>query len=240
MRLVLHTPQTGQPGWVHYLPLATTVLAGFFVAALLHRYSQKGGAHLAWWAAGVACYGLGTGLEGAITLFGNSLVLNKAWYIAGALLGAYPLAQGTVWLLLPDRARLLTRITLPLVAVVSLLVLLSPVHVEELEAHRPGGQVLAWSWVRLLTPVINLYAVCFLVGGAVVSAVRFARTRQGSDRAVGNTLIATGALLPAIGGSIAKAGAVEALYVAELAGLLLIRIGYGYCIRPAQAAATSS
>ena len=31
-----------------------------------------------------------------VTLFGNSPALNKAWYIAGALLGGYPLAQGSV------------------------------------------------------------------------------------------------------------------------------------------------
>ena len=84
-------------GWVHYLPIATTVIAVPFVVSLLRRYRERGsGAHLLWWAAGVACFGLGTGLESTVTLFGNSVALNKAWYVAGALLGAYPLAQGTV------------------------------------------------------------------------------------------------------------------------------------------------
>jgi len=219
--------------WVHYLPLATTCVAVPFLVALIRRRRARGeGAHLSWWALGVACYGLGTLLESIITLAGNSVALNKAWYIAGALLGAYPLAQGTVYLLL-ERAKAdrLTRITVPIVAVVAALVVLSPVDLDALEPHRPSGAVLAWTWVRALTPLLNLYAVFFLVGGAALSAVRYARTRTHLGRAVGNTLIALGAILPAIGGGMAKAGTVEALYVAELIGLLLIWAGYVCCTR---------
>jgi hypothetical protein len=39
-------------------------------------------------------------------------------------------------------------------------------------------------------------------------------------------LIAVGAILPGIGGSFARAGQVEVLYVTELIGLLLIWAGY--------------
>lgn len=218
--------------WVHYLPIATTLVALPFVVALVRRHRERGAAHLLWWAAGVSCYGLGTALESTITLAGNTPALNKAWYVAGAVLGAYPLAQGTVYLLLtPRKARILTWVSLPLVALVALLVLLSPVRIEALELHRPSGAILAWSWVRLMTPLINVYAVLFLVGGAALSTWRFSRTREGSARALGNALIALGALLPAIGGSLAKTGRVEALYVAELVGLLLIWAGYAACTR---------
>ena len=71
------------------------------------------------------------------------------------------------------------------------------------------------------------------MGGALVSALRYAKTRTHLGRAVGNALIATGAILPAIGGTMAKAGNVEALYVAELVGLLLIWAGYVCCTRAA-------
>ncbi len=239
---VLLAAAEGRPGLVHYLPIATTFIAVPFVVSLIGRYRERHeGAHLLWWAAGVACYGIGTGLESAVTLSGNTVALNKAWYIAGALLGAYPLAQGTVYLLLERRmATLLTQVTLPLVGLLALLVLLSPVRVEALEAHRPSGAILGWTWVRLLTPVINVYAACFLVGGALVSAWRFAKTREDSARALGNALIAVGAILPAIGGGLAKSGAVEALYVAELFGLLLIWAGYAYCVQPRQPGARGS
>ena len=87
------------PSLVHYLPIATTIIAAFFTASLVRRYRARGGgAHLLWWAVGGACYGLGTGLESAITLSGNTPMSNKLWYAAGAVLGAYPLAQGTAFL----------------------------------------------------------------------------------------------------------------------------------------------
>ncbi len=169
---VLLAAAEGRPGLVHYLPIATTFIAVPFVVSLIGRYRERHeGAHLLWWAAGVACYGLGTGLESAVTLSGNSVALNKAWYIAGALLGAYPLAQGTVYLLLERRtATLLTKVTLPLVGILALFVLLSPVRVEALESHRPSGAILGWTWVRLLTPVINVYAAGFLAPGVRVVA----------------------------------------------------------------------
>ena len=45
-------------------------------------------------------------------------------------------------------------------------------------------------------------------------------------------LIAAGALLPGIGGVMAKAGVIEGLYVGELLGLILIWAGYACCVRP--------
>ena len=157
-------------------------------------------------------------------------MLTKLWYVAGAVLGAYPLAQGSLYLLSSRRfANRATAVSLPFVAVTALLVLLSPVSAEALEPYRPSGAVLAWYWVRLLTPFINIYAAFFLVGGAVLSAWRFWRTANAGHRAAGNALIAFGALLPAIGGTLARAGQVEALYVAEFFGLAFIWAGERTC-----------
>lgn len=107
----------------------------------------------------------------------------------------------------------LSAITLPFIIIVAIFVILSPVNHEALETARPSGAVLGWQWVRLTTPFINLYAVVFLIGGAIYSAVKYAlsRTAGRGSRAAGNALIALGAILPGIGGSMAKAGIVEAL-----------------------------
>ena len=88
---------------VHYLPLLTTTLAILFAASLYRRWAQKRAPHLWWWAVGITTYGLGTAIESAITLGGNTVALTKAWYIAGALLGGYPLAQGSLYLSWPRR-----------------------------------------------------------------------------------------------------------------------------------------
>jgi hypothetical protein len=213
---------------VHYLPILTTVVSAAFLAVLIHAArTRRSGPHLVWWAVGVFFYGLGTGLEGTITLFGNTMELTRAWYIAGAILGGYPLAQGVAYLLLDRRvANALTLVTLPLVFALIGLILASPGNPLAIEPHRPSGAFLEWQWIRWLTPIINLYAFVLLVGGALLSALRYARLPDEKHRAWANSWIALGGLLPGLGGSMAKAGWVEALYVGEFVGLLLIWLGY--------------
>ncbi|MBI1826699.1 MAG: hypothetical protein HY287_01355 [Planctomycetes bacterium] len=227
------TIATADPSLVHYVPIATTALSAIFCGILLQRYMvRRSGAHLLWWAGGIACYGLGTALESAVTLFGNSPGLNKAWYIAGALLGGYPLAQGSVYLLLPRQtAKTLSMLTVPFIVFFSVMVIFSPIDLARLEPQRPGGAALMWQWIRWFTPIINLYAVVFLIGGAMLSSMRFFLHRETHHRALGNALIAIGAMLPGVGGTLAKAGRVEALYVGEFAGLILICLGYRSCVK---------
>jgi hypothetical protein len=219
---------------IAYLPILTTLVAAGFFTALVRRYFKKGsGIHLLWWAAGVFTYGAGTGLESLITVMGNSVALNKLWYVMGALLGAYPLAQGTVYLLLSRKtANRLTGITLPFVLILAALVLTSPVDLENFDPEAPSGRILAWRWLRWMTPVINLYAAGFLVGGAAWSSFRYFADKTMKRRAIGNALIAAGAILPGIGGVAAKSGGVELLYITELIGLILIWAGYQFCVLP--------
>ena len=215
---------------VHYLPILTTVLSALFATSLYRRWRARRSPHLWWWAFGITTYGLGTAIESTITLGGNSVLLTKVWYIAGAILGGYPLAQGSLYLSWPrPLANKLTIASLTLVAAATILVILSPVNLAALDPVRPSGAVLQWSWVRLLTPFINMYAVFFLIGGAIRSAWRHYRERGHKYRAAGNALIALGAILPGVGGSFAKAGMVEVLYVGECIGIMLIWIGDRVC-----------
>lgn len=223
---------------VHYIPILTTIFSAFFFASIFGRYRRKRSSHLLWWSAGVFTYGLGTALESVITLFGNSPVLNKSWYIAGAILGGYPLAQGSVYLHFRAKtANLLTAVTMPVLIFAAVAVILSPTDPSQLDVFRPGGAAIAWQWVRLLTPFINIYAAIFLIGSAAYSALRFRRIDGGARAAAGNTLIAVGALLPGIGGSFAKFGLVEALYIGEFVGIIMIYSGYRLCTRPAESTA---
>ena len=217
---------------VHYLPILTTVFSAYFLAHIFGRYLRKGGNHLLWWSIGVFTYGVGTFFESVITLWGNSPVLNKSWYVAGAILGGYPLAQGSVYLHLKNRkANILSAITVPFIIFASVCVFLSPVNLSLLESFRPSGASLEWQWVRLLTPFINTYSAIFLIGSAGLSAYKFFKTPLGRNRAIGNILITVGAILPGVGGGMAKAGMVEALYIGEFVGIILIYLGYRFCLR---------
>jgi hypothetical protein len=215
---------------VLYLPVVTTVVSLAFCGALLRRYALRGRRpHLLVWAIGVLVYGVGTFTEAFTSLFGWHEAIFRAWYISGALLGGAPLAQGTVYLLLRRKtADVLTACLVTVVLVASACVLASPVDASLAEAHRLSGKVLAWSWVRAFSPFVNTYALVFLVGGAVLSAVRYSRQRETHHRFVGNVFIAVGALLPGIGGAATRFGYVEVLYVTELIGLCLIYVGYRF------------
>jgi hypothetical protein len=175
----------------------------------------------------MATYGLGTFTEAFTTVVGWNPGVFRLWYISGAFLGGYPLAQGSIYLLMnrkfADRS---AWVMVSLIAAASVCVLLTPLDVSLAEAHRLSGRVIEWQWVRWISPFINLYSVIFLVGGAIVSALRFRRASRLRHRYIGNILIAFGAVLPGVGGSMTRAGIVEALYITELVGLLLIYWGY--------------
>ena len=224
---------------VHFIPIVTTIVAWVFAYVIMQRYRQRrSGPHLAWWAGGVAIYGLGTFTEAAVTVFGWHEALFRAWYISGALLGGAPLAQGTVYLLLRRRtANVLAAALVIVVLVAATFVLLTPIDVSLVEPHRLSGRVMEWNWVRFFSPFINTYAFIFLVGGAVLSAVRYRRDPAMHHRYVGNVLIAVGALLPGIGGTATRLGHVEVLYVTEFFGLLLIWAGYRWNTRMSTASA---
>jgi hypothetical protein len=215
-------------GLVHYLPIVTTAVAVVFASILWRHWRRKPEArYLMWWTIGVALYGVGTLTEALTTLFGWSEPVFRAWYVSGALLGGAPLAQGTVYLLLPRRiADRLAVALITYIAIASAFVASTPVLTDAVEQHRLSGAVMEWQWVRLFSPLVNLYAVVFLIGGAIWSAWRYWRQGGAPSRVSGNVLIAIGAILPGIGGSYARAGYVEVLYVTELIGLLLIWAGY--------------
>lgn len=223
---------------VHYIPIVTTVLAAPFAFAILRRFRQHPDRlHLLWWGLGIALYGVGTLTEAVTTVAGWREPVFRAWYISGALLGGAPLAQGTVYLLLSRRtAHRLTALLLTTVTVASVAVLLSPIDYAAVEAHRLTGRVFEWTWVRRFSPFINLYAVVFLIGGAILSAKRYSTQPAMRHRMWANVWIAVGAILPGIGGTATRFGHTEVLYVTELIGLLFMWLGYQMSVAPSRAA----
>ncbi len=215
-------------GFVYYIPIFTTLFCAYFFIEIAKHWAQKKNAwYLLWWTVGVFCYGLGTLVESAVTLFGWNVILFKSWYVFGAFLGGVPLAQGTVHLLLGKKFAKYSSIVLISVLIISaFLVSASPINHNLVVDHHLSGDVLGWSWIRLITPFINIYAFIFLVGGAIYSAYKYFKQEGTKARFIGNVLIAIGGILPGIGGSFSKFGQTEVLYVTEFLGILLIYFGY--------------
>jgi hypothetical protein len=225
-------PTSALHSLVLHLPLVSTLVAFSFAFVLFQRRREKGGGpHLLWWAVGMITYGLGTLTESLTTLFGWHPLVFRIWYVVGAFLGGYPLAQGSIYLLMNRRfADWSARIVTTVIVIASVLVFLTPLDASLAEPHRLSGAPIVWKQIRRISPFLNLYAVGFLVGGAILSAIRFRKAPELRARFYGNVMIAIGAILPAIGGTFTRFGWVEVLYVTELMGLLLIFVGYKACL----------
>jgi hypothetical protein len=212
---------------VNYIPVLTSVFSVFFLGRILPHYLSKRSPYLLWWTLGVLTFGMGTLTESINAIAGWSEWNTRIWYIVGALLGGYPLAQGTIYLLMKKRfADVSAAACSTVIVIAATCVLLSPIQVPEGFDHRLTGRVFEWQWVRGFSPLLNLYAVVFLFGGAVYSAVKYFGVDKGRRRFLGNIFIAIGAFLPAIGGSFTRFGHVEVLYITELIGLIFIYFGY--------------
>jgi hypothetical protein len=80
--------------------------------------------------------------------------------------------------------------------------------------------------VRFFSPIMNVWGTVLLVGGAIYSAYLFRKKQIMRNRVVGNWLIAAGGLLPALGGALIRLGDPSFKYFGEMAGVLLIFMGF--------------
>ena len=219
---------------MHYIPFLSTLVTLAFAAAVFRRYLLKHGPYLLFWSIGLLWFGIGTLSEVILGLAFSGLVL-KLWYLSGAMLTAAWLGQGTIHLLVRKRgvAWTLTGVLTAVSLLAAALVLIAPltpaaasynvtvaISSQYKDILTRGGLAIA------LTILLNIYGTLTLVGGAIYSAVIFWRKRVLLNRMIGNVLIAAGALAPAMAGSFVKMGLVDALYLSELIGVVLMYIGF--------------
>lgn len=220
---------------MHYIPILSTLVTFSFTASVLARYRHKKGTHLLLWGIGLIFYGLGTLTEVILAFTFSSLAL-KVWYLSGAMLTAAWLGQGTIFLLVRKQgvAQALT-VGLVVISLAALgLVATAPVSAgaaDTFNIHQPiSGQyrdILTRSGAMIiLTILLNIYGTIALVGGALYSAFLFWRKRVLANRMTGNILIAAGALMPALAGSLIKAGIADLLYISELLGAVIMYVGF--------------
>jgi hypothetical protein len=214
------------------LPFASFVVSFIFAFLVLKRYVARKGTHLLLWGIGMVFYGIGGFCEAYYGAFGWNPLVFRLWYLFGAILVAAWLGQGTVYLLARRRWANATMVLLALGSLYGAIrvfgaeldpnLMTTSIHTgSELSGHAivtPG--------VRVLTPFFNLYGTVTLVGGAAWSAYIFWRKRILLHRAIGNLLIAIGAMLPAFGGTFSRFGVPGALYVGELLGAVLMFAGF--------------
>ncbi len=212
---------------VSWAPFLSSVIIFVFAALVFHRYLQRRGPHLLLWGIGLVMYGIGTTCEAYYTAFGWSPWAFRLWYLFGAMLVAAWLGQGTVYLLARRRwadvwmAILLVGSVYGLIRVFS-----AELDPTQMPIGELSGRAIVTPGVRVLTPFFNLYGTITLVGGALYSAWLFWRKRVLPHRAVGNVLIAIGAMAPALSGLLSRLGLSGYLYIGELIGAVLMFAGF--------------
>jgi hypothetical protein len=220
------------------LPFISGILSIVFAGFLLARFATRKGAHLLVWSFGMLLYAVGGLCEAYFSAFGWNDLAFRLWYICGAFLSAAWLGQGTLFLI--------GRRAWWVFALAGLLALGSAYAVVRMFGAvldpailTPGapltGKVITSGGVRTLTPIFNSFGTLALVGGAVWSAILFARKRVLVHRVAGNVLIAVGALMPALGGSFSRFGLGSILYGSELLGAILMFIGFLLSTKPSAA-----
>jgi hypothetical protein len=224
---------------LHWLPFVSTTITVLFAAAVFSRYFQRHRRpHLLLWGIGLTLYALGTFAEAYLAVSWSPVLL-RLWYLAGAMLTAAWLGQGTVYLLIrkPGVANILTGVLLVASMLAAAAVFLAPVHAAAFQAGVPVSSQYKAVLDRtgpmiLLTILLNIYGTLTLVGGALWSAWLFFRKRVLLNRVAGNVLIAAGALLPASAGTFIQLGLGDWLYVSELLGAALMFLGFWFATQP--------
>ncbi len=212
---------------IEYVPIITTIFSIYFVKEIYEHYKIRKTKYLLWWTIGVLTFGLGTFAESINVILGWNEINLRYWYIFGALLGGFPLAQGSVYLLMDKKfANISTYVIVSIIIIASITVILTPINIPNDFDYKLTGSVFTWKWVRYFSPFINLYAFIFLVGGAVYSAIKYFYKKDKQARFMGNIFIAIGGLLPGIGGIYTRMGYIDVLFITELLGLVLIYLGY--------------
>jgi energy-converting hydrogenase Eha subunit A len=177
------------------------------------------------WAIAFGVFALAAGAEVVGSLAGWSAPLARVYYLSGAVLVVGILALGELYLLFGDRMPAVTPgIALLVCAMAATVVWNAPVNQEALDT-------LGWGAIErgpLLVAVaatINAGGTAVLVGGALYSSWRLRRAPGLKHRAIGCAMIAAGAVIVAMGGTLTRFGQREYLYLAMTAGVTIIFAG---------------
>ncbi len=218
------------------LPLASSLVMFVFTAYVLRRYYARRKLYFLFWGLGLAMFAIASFSEVFLAVKWNRWVF-FSWYLFGAILTAAWIGQGTVFLLVRKRRAQILAGILIAASIVALIMLLrvmpdldesffttsepvSEQYRDILPAISDGG------YVRLSTIFFNIYGTITLVGGALYSTFLFWRKRVLPNRAIGNILIAVGALTIASASTLTRLGYGSLLYVGELVAAIFMLAGF--------------
>lgn len=213
------------------LPLLTGLVGLAFGTHVLHRWRTQRRVHQLLWAAGLLAYGLASLAEARVALAGWTPLLYRLYFpLAAGLVGL--LGAGTVALQArPRRARgfaLLVAALVTAAAVGPWTVDLAPgsevPHDDGTVRLDDAGTDLGADAVPLPHPSRVAFLLLNVLGGLALVGGAFLTWHRTGDRAI--LLVAVGALVPFLGGSLSTLGLPDPRITAQFAGVVVMYAGY--------------
>jgi hypothetical protein len=219
-----------------------TVISTLFAQSMLVRYTQGHKPQDRAWAIALAMFALASVALATGTSTGWDRGTFRVFYLFGAVLNVPWLAMGTVYLLASPQVARRVHWGLVLFSGFAAGVLVSAPMAAVHGTGIPVGKDVFGALPRVLAAVGSGVAAVVIIGGAVVSATRFARARSvpGNGRlAAANALIALGTLVLSSGGLVQGAVGHDEAFALSLAVGISIVYG-GFVLASTRARAASS
>lgn len=213
------------------LAFLATAVATLFAQATLVRFTRDRRPQDLAWTVSLAMFALASAAlsVGVSTGWDNGTF--RIFFLLGAVLTVPWLALGTVYLLVGrDRARRVQWGVVFFSGLATGVLLTAPIDGPVTGTAIPVGSEVFGAFPRVLAAIGSGLGAVVIIGGALWSALRFARARAtpgNGRRATANLLIAAGTLVLSSGGLIQGiAGKDEAFVITLAAGILVIYSGF--------------
>jgi hypothetical protein len=213
------------------LAFLATAVATLFAQATGVRYSRSKAPHQGAWTFALALFALASAALATAASTGWDRGTFRSFYLLGAVLNVPWLALGTVYLL--GGRRIGNRVRTGLVLFTGFatgVILAAPIHGVIVRAGGiPVGKDHFGVLPRVLAAAGSGVGAVVVFGGAVYSAIRFARWRAPGTGSLagGNALIALGTLVLSSGGLLQGViGQDEAFTISLAAGIVVVYAGF--------------
>ncbi len=201
-----------------YLALGSAIIGGLFAFLVLRQFASKRKIFQLVWGVGLALFTLASLFEFISELGGWSVPLYRAYFSLHPTLVAV-LGLGTVYLLADKRyGHVFLVYILGTLALLLAFTLTAPVDESAFVPGRVVGGSAMPDAVRNLSLLFTLPGAAALILGALVS---WYRTRWSY-----NLLIAAGAGLMSLGGTLTRLGQAELLYIFLVVGIAIMFVGF--------------
>ena len=214
--------------WI--FPAAAALVSALFSARLFRDWRVRPRPHLACWAIALGMFAVASGAAAVGMMTGWPPAAFRIYYLFGAILNVPFLALGTLHLLAPPRiARVATAVVLLLTLSAVLAVAGAELNASGLATDGiPSGAEVMPEGPRMLSRLYSFTGFFIVVGGALWSAWRLARSREPASRrlAGANTLIAAGTFVVAVASGFARYGRGSIFAIGLFAGVGLMFMGF--------------